>query len=190
VIREEAAVVRRRLVGIAACLSLLATTAAAQTPINADSIEVHGVVLVMGIDTFVDGPSEPPRVELILVNESDSTVTIPGNGLFCPLTFIDETWCRPDSTECLELSTNECLVDVVRSVPPGRTRYDIPRLLHDTWPSSGSWIHTFGRVRMRNPWGYPWPNGPDFELAVSFRRAALLPIQPARWGTVKRLYRD
>jgi hypothetical protein len=190
VIRPEAAVVRRLLVGIAACLALLSATAAAQTPINADSIEVHGIVLVMGIDRFEYGPSEPPEIALVFVNESDSTVTIPGDGSFCPLAFVEETWCHPDTTECIDLSTNHCLDDTVRWIPPGRTRYDLDTQHHDTWPNTGNWIHVLGRVRLLDPWGYPWPNDPDFELAVSFRRAAILPVEPIRWGDVKRLYRE
>jgi hypothetical protein len=172
-------------------LAMLSGTSAGQAPpINADSTEVHGIIVVVGIDKFEYGPHERPRIELILVNESDSTVTIPDNGYFCPLTFIDETWCQPDTTDCFEFSDNICALDIVRSVPPGRTRREL-ELLPLTWaPESGNWIHTLGRVRMWNPWGYPWPGGqPSFELSVRFSRSALVPVQSVGWGDVKRLYR-
>lgn len=168
---------------------LVPAGASSQMLANADSIAVYGILLIAGIDKFEYGPDEPLTFIMDAVNTSGSAVTIPGSGYFCPLKFVDETWCRPDSTGCVDYSDNWCAGDGVATIPPGVTR--LVSFAEAAWrPAGGNWIHTFGQVRFWNPWNAPWHEGLNFELSVNFRRTAAVPVLPVRWGAVKRLYRS
>jgi len=168
--------------------ALVPSGVAGQGLANADSIAVYGVLLIAGIDKFEYLSDEPLTIILDAVNTSGSAVTIPGSGDFCPLKFVDEIWCQPDSSGCIEYSDNWCVHDRVTTIQPGVTRLMSYREVQSR-PGSGNWIHTQGRVRFWNPWNSPWQEGLNFELSVSFHRSDLVPVLPIRWGAVKQLYR-
>jgi len=170
-------------------LTLMPHGAVGQELANADSVAVYGITLIAGINKFEYSSTEALQITIDAVNTSDSTVAIPGTGFFCPLRFVDETWCRPDSTGCTEYSFNDCLGDRVATIPPGVTRL-VSWSESESRPDGGNWIHTRGRVRFWNPWNYPWQDGLNFELSVSFHRSGIVPVLPVPWGTVKQLYRS
>lgn len=155
---------------------------------NADSTAVYGILLIAGIDKFEYSPEEPLTFTVDAVNTSGRTITIPGSGNFCPLKFVDETWCQPDGNGCIDYSFNWCMNDLVAMIPPGVTRLMSYAELQPG-PGSGNWVHAQGRVRFWNPWNDPWQSGLNFELSVSFHRSAVVSVLPVRWATVKQLYR-
>jgi hypothetical protein len=156
-------------------------------PVNADSIEVNGILIIAGIDKFEYGPNERLDVTMQLVNFSDSSVAAPPGG-FCAMTFLDETWCPTNGSDCIEYSEGECLGQGFSAIPPG-TMTIFPTSLNGDWPRAGDWTHTLGRVRFWNPWDDPWTQGSSFELSVTFHRSPLIGVGRADWGSVKILYR-
>jgi len=146
-------------------------------------------LLIAGIDKFEYGPKEHLEITMQIVNTSGSSMPFPNGADFVtPLTFVDETWCPFDSSECWSCSWGEFMDPGFYSIAPGTTRfYTCAGMVWE--PPTGSWVHTVGRVRFWDPWGYPWTAGSSFELAVEFHRSPLVGLETLGWGAAKQLYR-
>lgn len=177
----------RRTIIILSLTWALPVVSLAQAPVNADSIEVYGLLLIGGIDKFEYGSAERLVMTLQVVNNTDGVI-IPRPVPMCPLTFIDEAWCRPDSSDCQAFTASECVSEGTVGIPPGITTVH-PTTLNEFWPGPGNWEHSLGRVRFWDPWGEPWTGGSAFELSVNYHRSPLLAVEPTAWGRVKALYR-
>jgi hypothetical protein len=160
----------------------------AQAIANADTVQAYGLTLIGGIDKFEYGPHEYVQLTLQIINSTSEPITVPNVTEFCPLVFVDDTWCQPDSSGCADYSENECLGSEVVPVAPGVTTV-LPTTVGGSWPAAGNWIHTLGRVRFWDPWGLPWDGGPAFEMEVRFRRTPIVGVQPVGWTQFKQLYR-
>jgi hypothetical protein len=157
----------------------------AQTFANADTVEAYGLLVIGAIDKFEYGANEALRLGLRVENPSDDSVTIPGATYTCATWFVEETWCRPDSSACWESPPDGwCARDRLDPYPPGTTwlfyAWDAGRQ-----PGNDGWVHDAGRVRFTNP----WDTSLEFEIAVRFDRSAAVGVGLRSWGMVKSLYR-